>query len=210
MKVQLSILAIVLLIVTACSNAKGNEADSKSTKQVTAVIDSLVASEPDMTIESIEVVNAKMPSVMADEVRPALEKSGEMIGYYIIAQAMGGSKELGDDFNESFVAIGAPLREAMKQYESEDHPEFVFGLTKLKHQKDSLLNERRIYIFDEDNLDSVKRVEKFPAKSANDIGILLGLAYGDQVDLKDKNAKFQDMKTIKENPILMFIVEDIK
>lgn len=202
-----------IMFFTNCSNSKGEKADNKSTKQVTAVIDSLIASEPDMAIESIEVINAKMPAVMADEVQPALKKSGDMIGAYMIAMAFGGhSKDENSKQKllEDFLTMGAPLREAMKKYDSENHPDYVFGLVRVENSKDSTKNERRLYIFEENDLNNVKKVEKYTKKSMSDRGLTLALAYGENIDPTDKDFKFENIKAIKENPVLMFIVEDIK
>lgn len=197
----------------SCSNSKGEQADNKASKQVTAVIDSLVAAEPDMNIKSIEVISTKMPSIMADEVQPALNQSAEMMATYMFGKALGGykkNKDSNQNLMDNFVTMGAPIREAMKKYESENHPEHIFGLVRLTNSKDSTITERRLYIFEENDFKNVKRVEKYTKKSISDIAMILAIAYSDEIDLSNKDFKFQDIKAIRENPILMFVVEDLK
>lgn len=201
---------MVLLVSCSSSSSDGKKADNKSTEQVTAVIDSLMALEPDMKVESLSVVKAPMPSFMADEVQPAIKQSAEMMANYIFSRALTGRKnsDSKDEMRESILAMGAPLREAMKKYESEDHPDFVFGLANVVNTQDSTQKERRLFVFEKDNLSKAKRVEKFSKKNMTDVGMIIGLAYGDQIDPDNKDLKLEDIEVIKNNPILRFIVEE--
>ncbi|MDE6008383.1 MAG: hypothetical protein K2G90_04170 [Muribaculaceae bacterium] len=205
------ILFTLLILFSACNNnSEGKKADDKSTEQVTAVVDSLMATEPDMSLVSLSVIKAPMPSFMADEVQPAIKQSAQMMATFIFSKALTGGKtsDSNDEMRETILAMGAPLREAMKKYEAEDHPDFVFGLANVVNSKDTTLKERRLFVFEENNLKSAKRVEKFSKKNMTDVGMILALAYGDQIDVDNKEQKFEDIEVIRNNPILKFIVEE--
>lgn len=207
-RIFLSVVALLFMLVScSASDSNGKQPDDKSTEQVTAVVDSLMALEPDMTLTSLSVVKAPMPSFMAEEVKPALKKSADLLGAYILGQALGGKKSSNEkEMVAEIVTIGAPLREAMKKYESEDHPDFVFGLAKVVNNQDSTKNERRLYVFEENDLSSVKEVNKFSSKTSNDIAMLFALAFGDQIDIDNRDMKLEDLKVVKDSPILKFIV----
>ncbi|MDE7431253.1 MAG: hypothetical protein K2N34_04985 [Lachnospiraceae bacterium] len=205
------ILFILLILISSCSSSsKGDQADDKSTEQVTAVVDSLISTESDMKLVSLSVVKAPMPSFMADEVQPAIKQSAEMMAAYIFSKALTGDKnsDSKDEFREAVIAMGAPLREAMKKYEDENHPDFVFGLANVVNTKDTTQKERRLFVFEENDLKNAKRIEKFSKKNMSDVGMIIALAYGDQIDVENKDLKLEEVEFIKNNPILKFIVEE--
>ena len=207
----LSALVTLLFLSVSCgtSGSYDEQADNKSTEQVTAVVDSLMSLEPELALSSLSVVKAQMPSLISDEVKPAIEKTSENVVAYLFSQALIGKSSFEEnDIMEDFVKIGEPLRESMRKYEEEKHPELIFGLASLTNVNDSTKTEKRVYIFDENDLSSVKRMEKFPSKSSKDILMLFALAYGDKIDYNNKDFKPEDIKDINENPILKFIVTD--
>ena len=211
MKLNLFITAFALMIlVSSCGGSQGKQVDDQSTEQVTSVVDSLISTESDMKLVSLSVVKAPMPSFMADEVQPAIKQSAEMLANYIFGKALTGSKssDSEDEFREAILAMGAPLREAMKKYEAEDHPDFVFGLANVVNTKDTTQKERRLFVFEEKDLNNAKRIEKFSKKNMSDVGMIIALAYGDQIDVENKDLKLEDVEFIKNNPILKFIVEE--
>ncbi len=211
MKKQFILIALgLIMLISSCGGSQGEKADDKSAEQVTAVIDSLMTSEPDMNLVSLSVIKAPLPSFMADEVQPAIKQSAQMMANYIFGKALTGGKtsDSKDELREAILAMGAPLREAMKKYEAEDHPDLVFGLANVVNANDTTQKERRLFVFEENNLKKPTRVEKFSKKNMADVGMILGLAYGDQIDVENKDLKLEDVQFIRNNPILKFIVEE--
>lgn len=200
----------LIALISSCGGSKGKQVDDTSTKQVTAVVDSIIASEPDMDLVSLSVIKEPMPSFMADEVQPAIKQSAEMMATYIFSKALAGGKnsDSKDELREAILAMGAPLREAMKKYEAEEHPDFVFAMANIVNSKDTTQKERRLFVFEENNLKKVKRVEKFSKKNMSDVGMIIALAYGDQIDFENKDLKLEEIEFLKNNPILKFIVEE--
>ena len=116
----LSALVTLLFLSVSCgtSGSYDEQADNKSTEQVTAVVDSLMSLEPELALSSLSVVKAQMPSLISDEVKPAIEKTSENVVAYLFSQALSGKSSFDEnDIMEDFVKIGEPLRESMRKYE---------------------------------------------------------------------------------------------
>lgn len=215
MKQFLSSFAIILsmiVMLTGCNKSGGKQVEDKTMQIVKASIDSLMNLEPDLKVTSLSVIKSQMPAVFAEELKTPLKSSGELLGMYIFAKAMGGKTEdkdkESDEIIETVTNISLPVKEAIKKYEAEIHPDYIFGLAKVVGVSDTTKTEKRVYIFEENNPSKLYDQQFIKSKKSSDIAILLAMAYADKEDFLNKDFKLESNEKIKNDPVLSFLINE--
>ncbi len=176
-----------------------------------AVVDSVLATTPDITLDTISFLKTRMPALMADELQQPMQKAGEALAVYILAGSF--SKDNFKDeakkkeFAETLIQLLKPCREKINEYNKTSTKQYIFGLAKLHSSKNSTKTIKKIFILNGENPKVIEKVKDITTKPSEYI-MSLQLCYGNIDELIGSQDLILKNKEVAENPIYQFIIEE--
>lgn len=208
-----SLLAVLIALSTFILPAGcGKSVNNQYQEQATKTIDSIVALEPGIIIESLEFQNLKTPAFFNEDIDGTIKQVGNSFVGLMFASAFGSANlkdpKVKEDIEKQLIAIASPLKDKVKELEKEA-PVKCFAFLNLKKNETDTIGEKRIYILNPDNPKDIEKTIKVSdvRKSLMEIFIL---TYGKAENLhmnKEEAIKF--VKQYANNPVYSFILEDI-
>lgn len=208
-----SLTMLIALSIFILPMGCGKSVDNKYQEQATAIIDSIVALEPGVIIESLEFQNLKTPAFFNEEIEGTVKQVGNSFVGLMFAAALGSADskdpKVKEEFEKQLIAVVSPLKSKVEELEK-DPPVKCFAFLTLKKNETDTVGEKRIYILNPDNPKDVEKTIDV-SKSRKHIIEDLFLTYAsvDVLDMKgDEMIEF--VKKHTDSPVYSFILDDTK
>lgn len=199
----------IFILPTGCGKSVSNQYQ----EQATATIDSIVALEPGVIIESLEFQNLKTPAFFNEEIEGTVKQVGNSFVGLMFAAALGSADskdpKVKEEFEKQLIGVVSPLKSKVEELEK-DAPVKCFAFLTLKKNETDTVGEKRIYILNPDNPKDVEKTIDV-SKSRKHIIEDLFLTYAsvDDLDMKgDEMIEF--VKKHTDSPVYSFILDDAK